>query len=248
MEDFALWTRFRDGDDNARQLLLSAQLGLVHFVARQVSRTLAVDVEFDELVSAGTLGLISAAESFDPGRGLAFSTFATPRIRGAILDDLRRQDHVPRSVRRKTRALNSAQEQLGRTLGGRPSDQETAEHLGIDLETVWRWRADIEGAVLLPMDNSDDSAPTPIDALSIESDDSIEDRITLDQEAVALREALLALKPQERLVLSLYYYEEMKLHEIAEVLELTESRISQIRTVALERLRRQLSSLRENVA
>ena len=105
-----LWQSYHAGNDAARDRLLQDHLGLVHHVARQVSRTLAVRADFDELVSAGTIGLMTALEGFDASRGLAFSTFAAPRIRGAILDELRKQDHVPRSIRRKTREISAARE------------------------------------------------------------------------------------------------------------------------------------------
>src|SRR3974377_111064 len=95
-EKDSLWSRLAAGDEAARQQLLNEHLGLVYFVARQISHGVAKYVEFDELVSAGSLALINALHSFDPARGLAFSTFAAPRIRGAVLDELRRQDSVPR--------------------------------------------------------------------------------------------------------------------------------------------------------
>ena len=105
-------------DPEARQALLGEHLGLVYHVARQLCRAKQMDVELDELVSAGTIGLIEAFNNFDASRGLAFSTFAAPRIRGAILDELRRQDHVPRSVRRRAREMHAASEELSRRLGG----------------------------------------------------------------------------------------------------------------------------------
>ena len=108
--DPILWERFTAGDQAARDRLLTEHLGLVHHVARQMSRTLAVKADFDELVSAGSMGLMAALDTFDTSRGLAFSTYAAPRIRGAILDELRRQDHVPRSIRRKTREMAAARE------------------------------------------------------------------------------------------------------------------------------------------
>src|ERR671936_122499 len=145
--DASLWQALASGDHSARERLLTAHLSLVHHVARQVSRSLAANFDFDELVSAGTIGLMSALDSFDVSRGLAFSTYAVPRIRGAILDELRRQDHVPRSVRRKTRHIARARARLASTLDRAPGDRDTARHLGIDLETLWRWQADAEGAV-----------------------------------------------------------------------------------------------------
>ncbi len=247
-----IWTRYRKGDADARQQLLNEHLGLVYFVARQLASGLGADVEFDEFVSAGTLGLMSALESFDASRGLAFSTFAAPRIRGSILDELRRQDHVPRSIRRKSRQISAAHDAASRASGRDAGDQETAERLGVDLETLWKWQADIEGAVHIPLDRTTrenaDEAPAPSETLSSEDEDCIEDRVNFDQEVTILRDAIQDLGEQERIVLTLYYFEELKLHEIASILQLTESRVSQIRSKALGKLRKQLSPLRANVA
>src|SRR3954454_14971462 len=134
-----LWSASASGDDTARDVILSENLNLVHHVARQLSRSLAVEADFDELVSAGTIGLMTAVKAFDPRRGLAFSTFAVPRIRGSILDELRRQDHVPRSVRRKARDISRAREHLMRELGRMPEDPELALQLGTDVQTLRRW-------------------------------------------------------------------------------------------------------------
>jgi RNA polymerase sigma factor for flagellar operon FliA len=246
------WARLATGDEEARQQLLNEHLGLVYFVARQISTGVAKSVEFDELVSAGSFGLINALHSFDPARGLAFSTYAAPRIRGAVLDELRRQDSVPRSIRRKTRELNGAAEAVGRKNGQRPSEREIAEQLGIDLPTLWRWQADLEGAVHLSLDRSaqpeGDDAASPSDTMAIADPDDVEERMTLHQEVALLRDAILRLGKQERTVLSLYYFEELKLHEIAKVLELTESRVSQIRSKAIGNLRKLMAPLREAVA
>jgi RNA polymerase sigma factor for flagellar operon FliA len=250
MNDKALWARFFNGEPDARQKLLDEQLSLVRFVAGQVARGLGADLEFDELVSAGTLGLVSALENFEPERGLAFSTFATPRIRGAILDELRHQDHAPRSTRRKARALNAAREELSRRLGGAPSDKQVAEHLGVDLLTLVSWQADLERAVQVPLEDgsADHHGASPTDESLVNTDDDVEHRMTSEQEALYLRDALSKMKEQERVVLTLYYFEELKLHEIAEILGLTESRISQIRTKALTNLRETLAPLRRHVA
>ena len=248
----SLWHAMAAGDPAAREQLLKEHLGLVHHVARQMSKTLAVKADFDELVSSGSIGLMSALEAFEVERGLAFSTFAAPRIRGAILDELRRQDHVPRSIRRKTREISHARETLGRVLGRTPSDREIADHLGVDMATLWKWRSDVEGAHHVPLDRSPSEsetlAPTPIDILADETNGSVDDIITHEQEVLLLRDAILQLKEQERTVLSLYYFEELKLHEIADILQLTESRVSQIRSKALQKLRIELRPLREEVA
>jgi RNA polymerase sigma factor for flagellar operon FliA len=248
----SLWTRYALGDSAARDALLAEHLNLVHHVARQLARTLAARADFDELVSAGTIGLMDALEHFDASRGLAFSTFAVPRIRGSILDELRRLDHVPRSIRRKTRDIGGAREALTSSLGRTPDDRELAGRLGVDLTTLWRWQSDVEGAVHLPIDRAsgerEEPAPSPLETLADASSEAIEDRITRSQEVAVLRDAILRLKDQERIVLSLYYFEELKLHEIATILELTESRVSQIRTKALLRLRTDMSALRAEVS
>ncbi|MHB1225713.1 MAG: sigma-70 family RNA polymerase sigma factor, partial [Gemmatimonadaceae bacterium] len=220
---------------------------LVHFVARQIARGISVEADFDELVSAGTIGLMSALSSFDSGRGLAFSTFAAPRIRGAILDELRRQDHVPRSVRRKARELGTARDALTRTLGRQPETREVAEHLGVDMDTLWRWQSEVECSVRLPLDRptTDGGAPAPAETLYADDERGIEDLITHEQEVSVLRDAIMGLKEQERTVLAMYYFEELKLHEIAKVLELTESRVSQVRSKAIGRLRERMAPLRQ---
>ncbi|MEP7381253.1 MAG: FliA/WhiG family RNA polymerase sigma factor [Gemmatimonadota bacterium] len=246
-----LWDAFASGDPMAREKLLTENLNLVHHVARQLSKALAAPADVDELVSCGTIGLMNALEAFEPSRGLAFSTFAVPRIRGAILDELRRQDHVPRSIRRKTREIAQARETLTRIFGRPASDKEVAEQLGLDLETLWRWQADTENAVQISLDQSatehEGQPYLPPEALSDQNEESIEDEINREQEKEILKQALNRLKEQERIVLTLYYFEELKLHEIADVLDLTESRVSQIRAKALTRLRGELSYFRTPV-
>lgn len=247
-----LWQSYQAGNQTARDRLLEEHLGLVHHVARQVSRTLAVRADFDELVSAGTIGLMTALEGFDATRGLAFSTFAAPRIRGAILDELRKQDHVPRSIRRKTREIAAGREAYQREHGYAPDDRELARQLGVDMDTLWRWQADVEGAHHIPLDRApgerEQSAPAPAELLPAGDETGVEDGLTHEQEVAHLKDALLRLKEQERVVLSLYYFEELKLHEIAKVLDLTESRVSQIRSKALSKLRVELKPLRDQLA
>jgi len=231
-------------DTDARDALLRDNLSLVHHVARKLARRLADDADVDELVSAGTLGLMSAAESFDPGRGLAFSTFAVPRIRGAILDELRRQDHVPRSVRRKTRSMAQARESLMHALGRDPSSHEMADALGVDCETVYRWTADVESAVQLPLDGhgraTPDERPTRAELLGSGAE-LPDERLAREEEIAALRDAMLELDDQERTVVALYYFEDLRSREIGELLGVSESRVSQLRARALGRLRSALS-------
>jgi RNA polymerase sigma factor for flagellar operon FliA len=236
----SLWNSFAEGDGDAREALLAEHLGLVHFVARQLSRKLSSEADFDELLSAGTLGLIGAMESFDLSRGLAFSTFAAPRIRGAILDELRRQDHVSRSVRRKARELGAAREELAHVLGRPPADRELAIRLNMDIPKVWRWESEIEGAVMVSLEgrpgDHDDRFHAPADTL-FDASPSIDEILDQEERVALLAHALTELGEQDRTVLTLNYYEGLKLHEIATVLGVTESRVSQIRAKALARLR-----------
>ncbi len=235
-----------------RQQILGEHLGLVYHVARQLCRAKQMDVELDELVSAGTIGLIEAFNNFDAARGLAFSTFAAPRIRGAMLDELRRQDHVPRSVRRRARELNSATEQLTRELGQTPDQHQIASRMGIDLPTLFRWQSEGDNSRFIPLERTVEGAPSgsriPLEHLISSTEVEIDERLTLTQEVSRLRDALVALPEQERNVLTLYYFEELKLHEIAALLSVSESRVSQIRAKAITRLRKQLATLREPMA
>lgn len=239
----------QESSTDTRQKLISEHLGLVYHVARQLCRAKQMDVEIDELVSAGTLGLIEAFNNFDQSRGLAFSTFAAPRIRGAMLDELRRQDHVPRSVRRRTRELNATVETLTKTLGKAPDQGQLASAMGVDLPTLFRYQSESDGSRFIPLERTAEGTPTgsriPMEHLLASTDQEVEDRLTTAQEVGRLREALLALPEQERNVLSLYYFEELKLAEIAAILKVSESRISQIRAKAISRLRNALKTLRE---
>ena len=255
MQTPTLWEAVADGDPDARARLVSEHLGLVHHIARRVSRTLAVRADFDELVSAGVVGLLGALDAFEPARGLAFSTYATPRIRGAILDELRRHDYVTRSIRRKARELARARETLSRALGRPAEDRDVARHVGVDVETVWRWQADVEQSAHVALDRSTPDrgglasrAGQPRDVPACDERDAADERLNDQQEAAILRAAILRLTSQERTVISLYYLEDLKLREIADVLELTQSRVSQIHTKALAKLRVELRQLRERVA
>jgi RNA polymerase sigma factor for flagellar operon FliA len=188
-------------------------------------------------------------ESFQPERGLAFSTFAAPRIRGAILDDLRRRDTASRSLRRKQRALAHARETVSRARDRAPRDAEMAGELGIDLERLWRWQMETERTRQVSLDQPLDAEEGPRrsleDALPGTSGAEVEDVLEREQLGELLKDAILELREQERVVLSLYYFEEMKLREIAEVLGVTESRVSQVRSKALKELRGRLAHLTE---
>ena len=230
-----------------RDALLTQHLGLVHHVARQLANRLSTAAELDELVGAGTVGLIQAVDSFDRGRGLSFSTYAVPRIRGAILDELRKQDHVPRNVRRRTREMSRARESLAAALRRAPTVDEMSRVLQVPTEMLRKWELDAEGAMVCSLDQPMRSEPSGVTLGDTMTDDrvaSLDDALTHEQEVEQLKIAIASLKEQERTVLALNFFEELKLQEIATVLGLSVCRISQIRTAALAKLRVRLSDLR----
>jgi RNA polymerase sigma factor for flagellar operon FliA len=238
----ALWQRYaKRRDPAARSELLDRYLGLVHHCARDMVARVGHAVEFDDLVSAGTLGLVQALEGFDLSRGLAFSTYAMRRIRGAILDELRGRDWRPRSVRAKGRQLTAVVVSLQGRFGRAPEPEEVARAMGIDLESYYRIKEDLEGGVMVSLAGT--VARGGDDALRLEETladpsggEPFED-LGRQETSRRLRDAIAHLPPRERTVLSLYYYEELNLKEIAEVLHVTESRVSQIRSQAIRRLR-----------
>ncbi len=228
------------------QTLVAAHVGLVHHVARQLASRLSTEAELDELVSAGSVGLLQAAEAFEPARGLSFSTFAVPRIRGAMLDELRRIDPMPRNVRRRTRDVSRAREELSARLHRAPTAREVASHLAVPSDQLHRWEFDAHSTNVVSFHQPArvEADTTLGDLLADDRETGIDDLLTREVEVEALKRAIMTLKAQERTVLSLNFFEELKLQEIADVLELSVCRISQIRTAALEKLRVALSVLR----
>jgi RNA polymerase sigma factor for flagellar operon FliA len=193
------------------------------------------------------LGLVQAADAFDRSRGLSFSTYAVPRIRGAILDELRRQDHVPRNVRRRTRELSRARETLASRLRRPPTVEELAAHLDVDIDMIRRWDLDAEGASMHSLDQPlrfESAGATLAETITDDRTPGLDDLLTREQEIARLKAAIATLREQERTVLALNFFEELKLQEIGAVLGLSICRISQIRTAALAKLRGALSELR----
>jgi RNA polymerase sigma factor for flagellar operon FliA len=240
----ALWQRYRDSaDPGARRQLLELYIGLVHHVAREMSRRTRA-AELDDLVSAGTFGLIRALDSFDLSRGLAFSTYAVRRIRGAMLDDLRSQDWAPRAVRVKARRLQVATSALQCRLGRSPGPEEVAHQLDIDVSTYWRWRDETASRAVVSYERESRSGIGGTRALQ----ETLEDpnaslppeRLGRQEDVKILRGAIAHLPEKERTVMALYYYEELNQRQIAEIMHVTESRVSQIRSQALKRLRSRL--------
>jgi RNA polymerase sigma factor for flagellar operon FliA len=234
-----LWVRYRsEGDLDARDRLLERHLGLVHRAAREIVRHAPAALELDDLVGAGTVGLVQALEAFDPTRGFTFSTFAMPRIRGAILDEVRGWDWVPRSVRERNRRIKRAADGLRRMLGREPEAAEMAAALGVDVDTYRQQAAELRDPVMIPFQGDADGGGEGglAEVLPDESAPDQTEVLERSETLEGLAEAFASLSERDRLVLTLSYYEGLTLQEIGEVLHVTESRVSQLRTRAHKRL------------
>lgn len=203
---------------------------LVHEVAAQVARRVPSHVGLDELVSSGMLGLAGALTRYDNDRAKTFKGYAEFRIRGAIIDDLRRRDIMSRDARIESKKMHKQIQELTSQLGRVPEDDEIADHFGVDLETYRGMQLRLHGPRMLSGDGIEieDEQESVVDA--------IENRELREQLVVGIE----ALPERQRLVLWLYYYEELPLREIAEMLNVTPSRICQIRSEAVEMLRDQV--------
>jgi RNA polymerase sigma factor for flagellar operon FliA len=233
-----LWRAYRRTKDRAlRDQLIEADLPLVKYVAARIASRLPKHLRLDDLYSAGLLGYLAAVEDFDPDRGVQFSAYATHRVRGAIFDELRRLDWVPRGVRERIRDAHRAIDTLLQRLDRHPTDEEIAAELGIDTEAYRRSLAD--GVTLVSL-TSTASADGDGPALT----DNVEDTATPDPfstMAAEERREILArliekLPERERQVLALYYHEELTMREVGTVLGVTESRVSQLHSSAVQRL------------
>ncbi len=239
-----LWRRYRSsGDTRARERLVMAYAPLVKYVAGRMSSGLPAHVEEADLISYGLVGLISAIERFDLEREIKFETYAIPRIRGAIIDELRSLDWVPRSVRARAREIERAHVKLEHKLQRAPTDEEMAQELGIELEDFNESLIQISNSTIAALDELwtvSDSSGDQVSLLDTLQDPNAEDPARA-MDATDLKDrvadAIARLPEREKLVIALYYYENLTLREIGEVLGVTESRISQLHTKAVLRLR-----------
>jgi RNA polymerase sigma factor FliA len=241
-----LWRRYKaEGDERARERLVVAYSPLVKFIAGRMASGLPSHVEESDLISYGLLGLIGAIERFDLEREIKFETFAVARIKGAIIDELRSLDWVPRSVRSKARDVEKAHSELEAKHGRTPTDEEMAEQLELTVEEFNSALLDIANSSVLALDDLWTFADPEGGGGQISVLDTIQDPAAVDPhseaEASALKDrladAIESLPERERLVIALYYYENLTLREIGEVLGVTESRVSQLHTKAVLALR-----------
>jgi RNA polymerase sigma factor for flagellar operon FliA len=243
-----LWRRYKGtGDDRARERLVVAYSPLVKYVAGRMSSGLPAHVEEADLISYGLIGLINAIERFDLAREIKFETYAIPRIRGAIIDELRALDWVPRSVRARAREIERANAKLEAKLQRAPSDEEMSAELGISMEDFQESLIQISNSTIAALDELWSVSDSSGDQVSLL--DTLHDPEAPDPEKVLdatelkdrVADAIARLPEREKLVIALYYYENLTLREIGEVLGVTESRISQLHTKAVLRLRSHLS-------
>jgi RNA polymerase sigma factor for flagellar operon FliA len=221
---------------------------LVKNIVERIAMRLPSHIDKEDLINVGIIGLMSALERFDESKKIRFETYARFRIRGAILDELRSRDTVSRSARTKDAKLEGAFSALQRELGRMPTEEEVSEYLNISLDQYYKMLDDAKGVCIL---HSDDLPPEYFERYvqkdvleKIDQGDPLS-LITRMEMKDILKGAIDALPEKDRIVLSLYYYEELTFREIGEVLELTESRICQIHSQAVLKLRSALKTLRE---
>jgi RNA polymerase sigma factor FliA len=238
-----IWRRWREcQDQSARQELVQKYAKIVKYVAGRMAIGLPHYVEFSDLMSAGLLGLIQAIDNFDHLRGIKFETYAIPRIRGAILDELRSQDWFPRSLRRKAKQLEEAFATLEARLGRPATNQEVADALQVDVNDLDGILGEVAVATIMSLDadtSGEDSeqSNTLGDHLADPRAEDVERTIAAQEMRELIARRLAELPDKEQLVLVLYYYEELTLKEIGEILDVTESRVCQIHTKAIMRLK-----------
>ena len=244
----SLWQEFRKtGDKGVRDRLILTYAPLVKYVAGRLGSGLPAHVDEGDLVSYGLLGLIGAIERFDPDRDIKFETYAISRIKGSIIDELRSLDWVPRSVRSRAREIERAIGELEARLGRAPTDEEIAGKIGITEEELQDSLSDISRSSIAALDELWTITGDTGDQVSlldtIEDTEGPEPQTALARTEMreALGEAIARLPEREKLVVTLYYYEELTLREIGEVLGVTESRVSQLHTKAILRLKARLS-------
>lgn len=240
-----LWENYsKNRTPELRETIIIEYAGLVKIVAGKLSIYLGYNVEYDDLVSYGTFGLIDAIDKFDFDKGVKFETYASLRIRGAILDQVRKMDWLPRTVRQKQKRMDAAYQKLEKENGHFASDGEVAAELDISTEELEQWQAQTKAAGVVSLDEyMETGSEGGMSGLS-DSEDYRQPEEMMEQKAMKelLISSLDSLTEKEKKVIMLYYYEELTLREISEVLEVSESRVSQLHSKAILRLRLKLGN------
>jgi RNA polymerase sigma factor for flagellar operon FliA len=244
--DLGATATIEDGSATERDLVLMEHLPTVRYLARRIHERLPQHVELDDLVSAGVVGLIDAFSKFDHTKKVQFKSYAQFRIRGAILDSLRTLDWSPRELRRKGRAVEEAIRAVTHRVGRAPSEQEIAKQMELTLAEYLLLLGDLKGLEIgsLHMERSEDSGDEELAYIPGSPEDDPLFRCLKGEMKQRLADAIDELPEKERMVLTLYYYEELTMKEIGLTLGVVESRVSQIHSSAVLRLRTALATLR----
>lgn len=247
-----LWERFsRTGDGAVREQLILQYAPLVKYVMGRLAISLPAILDYEDVLSSGTIGLIEAVERFEPTKGVKFETYAISRIRGSIIDTLRALDRLPRSVRQKARVADRAVSKLTIDLGREPTDSEVASELGLTVEQYLKQIVDVSWVTIsldaMGFSGDDDDGPSDI---SVADPDVEEVTSGLEREEMIgdLAAAIRELPEREQVILSLYYKDELTMREVSRVLDISESRVCQLHARALSRVRASLARRRQEAA
>jgi RNA polymerase sigma factor for flagellar operon FliA len=238
------------GLELTREEIVHKYMHLVKYVAGRISINLPPNVEINDLINDGILGLIDATEKYDDARGVKFETYAITRINGAILDALRALDWVPRAVRQRARELERVYQEIEAELGRAASEDEVAERMGLTRKELDVLMQKIRGTSVLSLEEflpNEKGYEIPLLGTLKDTDNDVTSAVEAREVKAALVKAVDALPPQERTVISLYYFEGLTLKEIKGVLNVSESRVSQIHAQAVIHLRGKLRSLTEDL-
>lgn len=242
-----LWIEYKaNGSKIAKDKLLVEYAHMVKYITARLAVNLPPSVDRNDLISSGVMGLIKAVETFEPDRGFKFETYAGHKIRGAVLDELRALDWVPRSVRQKSRDLQKTFAKLENELGRIPYDDEVCEALGVSLKEYEDLLAEVTPTTIISLEeampdrDSDAKELRIIDTIEDPGSDNPLKELGFAEVKNILKDAIAALPEKEKLVVALYHYEELTLKEIGVVLDITESRVSQIHSKAILKLRSRL--------
>lgn len=249
-----LWNQYKNSQEaKAYEQLVVAYIHLVKYVANRLAINLSTQVEVDELVSYGVEGLLDAIEKFDIERNIKFETYAISRIRGSMIDGLRAMDWVPVSVRQKAKELERAYSQLEAKFERAATDDEIANYLGVSVDVLHKMVKEASTATItyledfIPNEDGEDKSKRIADYLKDEAAENILEILEMDAVKTTLADAIGKLPEKEKQVITLYYFEGLTLKEIGLVLSLSESRISQLHTKAVLRMRSKLNRIRDEV-
>jgi RNA polymerase sigma factor for flagellar operon FliA len=237
-----LWQEYaKTGSVDIRETLIEEYAQLVKLVAGRMSMYLGYNVEYDDLVGYGIFGLIDAIDKFDSNKNVKFESYASLRIRGSILDHIRKMDWLPRSVRQKQKKIDAAMSKIEAEKGRLATDEEIAEELEISTSELLSWQEQTKASNLISLDEYTESgSEVAMDSVNNAHFDQPEEVLEKEELKVKLVEAIDSLTDKEKSVITLYYYEEMTLKEISMVLGVSESRVSQLHTKAINRMRKTL--------